>query len=312
MPEDALAVAVSGGVDSAVLWRLCVRYQGENAYPVRLFPMAVDHGLRAESADEIAATGEATARDGHALIVLRPTSPIADMQGNVQQNARRTRYALMARECRRLGVAHLALAHHADDRAETALLALMRGAGLGGIGGMRPKSTSSEGIILLRPMLAMRKEAIIDYAKKNGVEWREDPSNASPKYMRNRLRAFLRELPDAAETVRRICASSVALQNEGDRAEEAAERLKKRHYTNETQTLSSRFLDEGEGDAMRLLRALFSDAGERPRERQVKLLFDALSLAVRRGSPRQYELGGKIFLYSPSLSSIKITPRLWK
>jgi tRNA(Ile)-lysidine synthase TilS/MesJ len=92
------------------------------------------------------------------------------------------------------------LAHHADDQAETILLRLLRGSGPAGLAGMRPR-TSLQGITILRPLLEIRRHELRAYLAKIGQSWREDASNRSDKYARNRIRQFLASRPELHEPV---------------------------------------------------------------------------------------------------------------
>lgn len=79
-------------------------------------------------------------------------------------------------------------AHHADDSDETLLLKLLRGAHLSNLSGMNPITVKSQSIAYARPLLHTRKQDIIQFLTKFGFAWREDESNSSPKYLRNRVR----------------------------------------------------------------------------------------------------------------------------
>jgi tRNA(Ile)-lysidine synthase len=90
------------------------------------------------------------------------------------------------------------LGHHADDVAETVLQRLLRGAGAAGLAALRPKSVVG-GLTILRPLLGVRRETLRAYLTSVGQAWREDESNVSPRYQRNRLRALLAARPGLTE-----------------------------------------------------------------------------------------------------------------
>ncbi len=96
-----------------------------------------------------------------------------------------------------VGFTDIALAHHADDQAETVLLALSRGAGLGGLSAM-PARRSKDGLVVHRPMLHLRGDEIRAWLSGQGVSWVSDPSNANEQFTRNRIRAQLMPALDAA------------------------------------------------------------------------------------------------------------------
>jgi tRNA(Ile)-lysidine synthase len=114
--------------------------------------------------------------------------------GNRSAHFRALRHALFRDVCDRHGLRGVLLAHHADDQAETLFLRLLRGSGPAGLGGMRPAARVG-GLSIVRPLLDVRGESLRAYLIRHGRRWREDASNASPAYQRNRARAVLREHP---------------------------------------------------------------------------------------------------------------------
>ncbi len=130
--SPVLAVAVSGGRDSLALALLSHGWAAER--DGRVVGLIVDHGLRAESAVEAAATKDVLARYGIEGAIL--TWSGAKPRAGLQEAARMARYRLLRDECRRRGVLHLLLAHHADDQAETVAMRLARRSGPDGLAGM--------------------------------------------------------------------------------------------------------------------------------------------------------------------------------
>lgn len=182
--DEPLAVAVSGGPDSLALLLLAHR-----AYGARVRALTVDHGLRPESADEAAAVAAVCAEIGVRHVTLRWQG--AKPPANRQAAAREARYRLMADWCCREGVAWLATAHHADDQAETLLLRLGRGAGLGGLAGVRAKRDLGDGVTLLRPLLDRRRSELAAIVAAAGLSAVDDPSNRDDRYDRTRVRKLL-------------------------------------------------------------------------------------------------------------------------
>lgn len=169
---DRVAVAVSGGVDSVVLLDVLVRTAGWHGAVLSV--VTVDHGTRADTAAE-AAFVEALAQE-HGLPCLRVDLAL----GPASQDAcRRARYAAF----HALDVDRVALAHHQDDQAETVLINLLRGTGPAGLEGMTRRRGR-----YVRPLLDVSRHAIAAYAEERGLAWREDPSNASERYLRSRVR----------------------------------------------------------------------------------------------------------------------------
>lgn len=181
-----LAVGVSGGPDSLALLLLA-----HGAYAGRVVALTVDHGLRAESAGEAAMVAAVCAARGiaHATLVWRGDKPAA----NVQAAARDARYALMRDHCAEHGVAWLATGHHADDQAETLLMRLARGSGVGGLSGIRARRDLGEGVTLIRPLLGERRAALRAIVDAAGLVPVDDPANRSPAYDRTAARALLTE-----------------------------------------------------------------------------------------------------------------------
>jgi tRNA(Ile)-lysidine synthase len=94
-------------------------------------------------------------------------------------------------------VRSIALAQHADDQVETLLLALSRGAGLAGLACM-PAAWQRDGVDYYRPLLSVSREAVRTFARAYGMAWIEDPTNADERYTRNRIRARLMPVLEAA------------------------------------------------------------------------------------------------------------------
>jgi tRNA(Ile)-lysidine synthase len=180
----SVAVAVSGGADSMAALALLAGLAERGRVRVAAV-LHIDHGLREGSALD-AALVEDVAR-GLALdadvrrLALAPGSGVA-------ARAREGRYLALAEMASARGVATVITAHHADDQLETMLLALVRGAGLGGLGGMPERRAMAAGIDLVRPFLRVQRSALRDAARALGVPWREDPGNERPDVPRGRIR----------------------------------------------------------------------------------------------------------------------------
>ena len=189
-PEQ-LAVAVSGGPDSVALLLLAAA-----AYPGLVHAATVDHGLRAESAAEAGFVADLC----RALEVPHATLAVDvdTARASIQQSARAARYLALDGWMNAGRIATLATAHHIDDQAETLMMRLLRGAGVGGLAGVRartPVPAPGSGNLLIRPLLGWRRSelrAIVDAA---GVKPVDDPSNRDAGYDRARIRQCLAEAP---------------------------------------------------------------------------------------------------------------------
>ena len=180
------AIAVSGGADSLALMALAAESFAGHAQV-----LSVDHGLRAESAAECAMVASLAAGLGLRHETLTPSLPPG---GDMQARARAARYVAMADWCLRNGTALLMTAHHADDQAETLLMRLARGSGLGGLSGVRATGRI-DGIMLLRPLLSWRRAELAAIVAARGWTPVDDPSNRDPRFDRTQARRLLAETP---------------------------------------------------------------------------------------------------------------------
>lgn len=181
----ALLVGLSGGLDSTVLLHALARRRGGE----RLRAVHVHHGLHPDADAWTAACQRLCDALGVALAVVR-VSVDRDSPLGLEGAAREARYAAFG-EALRPGE-DLVLAHHRDDQAETVLLRLLRASGSAGVAGMRA-SRDFHGARLLRPLLGVARAQLLEYARRQGLDWCEDPSNAREDADRNFLR--LRVLP---------------------------------------------------------------------------------------------------------------------
>lgn len=201
-----VVVAVSGGADSTALMHLLAAWRGSAGRPAPLLSVAtVDHGLRPGSAAEAAAVASAAARLGLAHVTLRWPGPHPGT--GVQSAAREARYRLLVDHAKAVGADAIALAHTADDQAETLLMRLARGSGIEGLASMRAE-TMREGVALVRPLLAVSKARLVATLAASGQPWIEDPSNADERFERVRIRKFLTQAAEFGLTAEKIALSA--------------------------------------------------------------------------------------------------------
>jgi tRNA(Ile)-lysidine synthase len=175
-------VAVSGGPDSLALLLLTHALLGE-----RCVAATVDHGLRPEAADEAAWVAYLCAARGVDHAILRGDLPErAGHTANLSARARALRYELLHAHADTIGATQIATAHHADDQVETLIMRLNRGAGVGGLAGVRAVTGR-----VIRPLLAWRRAELGAIVAAAGIDPVEDPSNVSDRYDRARLRKQL-------------------------------------------------------------------------------------------------------------------------
>ncbi len=179
-PGEKILLTVSGGVDSMVMLRLFAR-SGYN--------IGVAHcnfQLRGEESEE----DEVSVRQEAERLGVPIYNKRFDTKGemvrtgeSLQMTARRIRYEWFNELCAEYGYDHIAIAHHADDSIETFFINLLRGTGLKGLTGISVVNGK-----IIRPLSFASRKEILEYATGNKVGFREDSSNRSTKYMRNKIR----------------------------------------------------------------------------------------------------------------------------
>ncbi len=193
------AVALSGGPDSMALCLLLNDWA--KLHNGTLHAFTVDHKLRDNSTAEAAQVGAWLKPFGIPHHIL--TWQHAPLTTGIHENARTARYDLLLAACHEHNLSHLFLAHHADDQAETVLMRFARGSGPDGLAGM-PLLREQNGVRLCRPLLPLRKQALIDLCKAQNWPFVTDPSNAAPRFARARLREAQDMLAREGLTVERL------------------------------------------------------------------------------------------------------------
>jgi tRNA(Ile)-lysidine synthase len=187
-----VAVALSGGADSTALL-LAAR----DHWPGQVRALHVHHGLQAAGDDFERHCRQLCQALAVPLDVLKVQAHAAAGQ-SPQDAARRARYPALARSAAAQGCTMVLLGQHADDQAETVLLALGRGAGLPGLAAM-PERFERDGMVFARPLLGVPAAAMRQWLLEQGWAFVDDPSNQDEHYRRNRLRARL--MPALAEVM---------------------------------------------------------------------------------------------------------------
>ncbi|MGE5178490.1 MAG: tRNA lysidine(34) synthetase TilS [Bacteroidota bacterium] len=193
VPDGArVLVAVSGGPDSVALVHFLTAEHRRNGRPAALAVGHVDHGLRgADSAgDAVFVERFAERLDVPCFTAKLPEGalgpPRADSLAS-EERARLLRYEALRNLAREAGASRIALAHTADDQAETVLFRMARGAGLRGLAGMSSRARI-HGAHVIRPLLDVSRGQVLEYLQRHGLDWREDATNESRGATRNYLR----------------------------------------------------------------------------------------------------------------------------
>lgn len=173
-----LVLGVSGGPDSMAL--LAVMAELGPVMGLRLLACGVDHGLRAEAAAELELARGTAERLGVPFVTKHVTLP---GRSNLQALAREARYAALEACAQEHALDYIVTAHHREDRAETVLLRLLRGAGPEGLRVLPPRLGNR-----LRPMIFASKTQIGNYLTRREIAFASDPSNTNPRFLRARVR----------------------------------------------------------------------------------------------------------------------------
>ena len=220
-------VALSGGADSVALLALL-----RKANVCKLAAAHFEHGIRGrESLLDADFCRALCAQWDIAFFEAQANVPEAARQRGqgLETVARELRYSFLRRVKAQIGADYIALAHHMDDQAETVLMHLLRGAGVGGMAGMRLLSGD-----LYRPLLGVRREELRKYLRDMQIPWREDATNAEAITRRNRLRLSvvpeLQEIYPAA--VPAIARQAILCADEDDCMRDLAADWMRKHVKN--------------------------------------------------------------------------------
>lgn len=186
-PGDRVGVAVSGGADSVALLRLLDGLR--TRLGITLLVVHFDHRLRgAESEADASFVADLAHRLALDIVIDREdvATAAARNKWNIEDAARRLRYAFFERVVKEGKATRIAVAHTADDQAETVLAHLLRGSGPAGLAGIYPVSGT-----IVRPLLWCRREGLRKYLCELKQDWREDSTNRDVRRMRARIREQL-------------------------------------------------------------------------------------------------------------------------
>jgi len=226
-PAQKVGVAVSGGADSVCL--LHVLRELAPQWDLRLSVLHLDHGLRGEESRQDAEFVRALADRLGLPLSLRETS-VAQSPDNLEQAARYARLAFFRETIASGAAKRVATGHTRSDQAETVLFRFLRGSGTAGLAGIRP--VTSEGIV--RPLIEVERCEVRQFLVNRGIAWRDDSTNSSLQFARNRIRHEL--LPQLAREWNPAIGETLANTADWALAEEAwwdaeIDRLASEHFT---------------------------------------------------------------------------------
>ena len=308
MPLSAfprLGVAVSGGSDSLALLVLIAEWRQRRPRPLAIRVFTINHGLRAESADEARYVAQMAARFGLTCHTLCWTGE--KPSANRQAAARAARQALLTDAVRAWAGGALVLGHHLDDQAETFLLRLARGSGAYGLAAMRMRDDWDD-VPVMRPLLSVTKARLQATLRARGIKWCEDPSNTDEAYARIRVRALMPALADEGisaarlgETAARLGRVAAAIdvrvrQFCGDHVEH--------HPAGPIRVALAPLADEPEEILLRVFARLIRQVAGQPYtprldrlERLVGVLADGASVQATLGGAVARREGGQVFFW---------------
>ncbi len=186
---ESILIGVSGGVDSIVLLDILHILSFEHAYTLSI--AHVNHGLRGEDSkrDEKFVKTLAARYDVNCHSTQVKVGEFAKKHSLSEETAaRELRYKFFRQTVSTIRAQFCATAHTADDSAETLLMNLFRGTGLTGLASIPPRRALVKKTQLIRPLLCLSKNDILEYARLRELEWHEDETNTLTKYTRNKVR----------------------------------------------------------------------------------------------------------------------------
>ena len=180
-------VAVSGGPDSLALAAMC-KVISLNDKKKKFYYVNVNHGIRKNSYKESEFVKKILKKQNISLKIISNKKKITK---NIQHNARKVRYSLLNKECKKKNIKLILTAHHKDDQIETFLIRLSRGSGVQGLSAMDKISFLDGKIKIFRPFLDENKKSLNFITNKIFGTYVKDPSNYNKKFLRSNVRRLL-------------------------------------------------------------------------------------------------------------------------
>lgn len=281
--SGAILAAVSGGPDSTALMYALASWRDRIGNAPRIEIATVDHDLRQGSRPEAEAVAAAAERLGlpHHLLVWTERRP----QRVSQAAARAARYRLLAGLARQVGARDLVTAHTLDDQAETLLMRMAAGSGLGGLAGMRRVVVRAGGRHV-RPFLDVPKRALVEVCYRHGWGFSTDPSNSDSRYTRTRWRSLMPDLAAEGLDARRLARLAERMARADAALADVARAALASSRLGPAEIDLYRLMDETDEIGLRALQSLLVDRGvdlARMRLDRLEMCFETLAEAARTG-----------------------------
>ncbi|MBR5128076.1 MAG: tRNA lysidine(34) synthetase TilS [Roseburia sp.] len=219
--DDCVLAGVSGGADSVCMLKVLAALQKELGFSLEA--VHVEHGIRGEESVQDALFVERLCEEMDVPLQsyhVQVLDYAKEHKLGLEEAARILRYDCYRRAAKKSGSSSVkvALAHHADDNAETVLFQMVRGSGIDGMSGMRPKRELTQGVLVIRPLLNVTRDEIEVYLQKEGQVYCVDSTNTDVTYSRNKIRRHILPMLKEVNTqaVAHINQSALLLQELGD------------------------------------------------------------------------------------------------
>ena len=210
-PKDTIIVGLSGGADSVCL--LTIMSWLKDKCDINVKAVHINHGIRGMAADQDESFAKSLCHElDIPFVSYKKDIPgiCAKTHETEEECGRRIRYEVFNEELSRLDSGKIAVAHHMNDQVETVLFRMARGTGVKGIAGMKPLNGS-----IIRPLLCLSRQEILEYLKDKGIDYCEDATNNELEYSRNYIRKVV--VPDIEkvndEAVKHICSLAEEVQS---------------------------------------------------------------------------------------------------
>ncbi|MDE7222632.1 MAG: tRNA lysidine(34) synthetase TilS [Acetatifactor sp.] len=294
-PGDRVVLGVSGGADSVCL--LFALYRLRRELGINLYVVHVNHGIRPDAGADADYVEQLCRRlEVPFSLTEADVQAFARQQGcSTEEAGRQVRYEAFERELERRQAHRIAVAHHAQDRAETMLFNLFRGTGLAGLSSIRPVRGK-----IVRPLLGLERRNIEAYLEQIQVAYRRDSTNDTDAYARNRIRRHI--LPYAEREIcggaaAHLCRSADIFSEIEDYMEGQVKRAEELCVTRENTRMSIYCPDfEALHPALQkgLLLSLLREISPTHKDMGVQQVEQLLALCLRSGN-RQISLPQRIF-----------------